>query len=645
MNSEELEQSLRTEFESYLKGVIAEMRQEAYEFQSNIEAEFDKHRANFDAAFRAYTARFDSEHSFDQAFRGTVAEHLRLARDEGARITAEAMAEAESLMQPAPVAEAAPAPKYDGIRDAVADICSKDSQSAILKSLVHHAAEFAPRGAFFIIKNEHFVGWKVFGTDDAAAQSAVREIHFPTSADSILGASLHSMATVESSAGAYSGDSAFLDPINFESPARMYAIPLIARGRGVAVLYADQSQDGADINREALETLVRVAGLTVELAAATQLAKSEDRTMAAPDFDEVSHEPAAAPEARFGDTIREMPRTVEVVDEPVAEKPFAFSDSVSFEGGFPRESEPNHSFAMDPPPAESYSSFEMPAPDMTPVAEDVEESPFGQRLAPEPEAPAEYVEESPFGQPAIPEREPAGEYAEESPFGHQAIPEPVPAGEYVEASPFEHHATPAFEPAAATFEPTSPVFERVEAVVEEVEVQTFGLAEKTAAEMIFDSGGSIEPAATMSSPFDQAAEVYEPAPAVVSSGYSHAIEPVSQVHESMPPPRTRLSDRPVDLPIEVPEEERRIHNDARRFARLLVSEIKLYNEKKVLEGRQAHDLYDRLKEAIDRSREMYDKRIQPPVAAKFDYFHYELLNALADGDAARLGANYPGATV
>jgi hypothetical protein len=42
---------------------------------------------------------------------------------------------------------------------------------------------------------------------------------------------------------------------------------------------------------------------------------------------------------------------------------------------------------------------------------------------------------------------------------------------------------------------------------------------------------------------------------------------------------------------------------------------------------------------------MYDKRVQPPVAAKFDYFHYELVNSLADGDETRLGRSYPGATV
>lgn len=102
----------------------------------------------------------------------------------------------------------------------------------------------------------------------------------------------------------------------------------------------------------------------------------------------------------------------------------------------------------------------------------------------------------------------------------------------------------------------------------------------------------------------------------------------------------------VELPIEVSgEEERRLHSDARRFARLLVSEIKLYNEQKVSEGRMQHDLYDRLREYIDRSREMYDKRVKPEVARKYDYFHHELLNTLAEGDVEKLGSGYPGANV
>jgi hypothetical protein len=42
------------------------------------------------------------------------------------------------------------------------------------------------------------------------------------------------------------------------------------------------------------------------------------------------------------------------------------------------------------------------------------------------------------------------------------------------------------------------------------------------------------------------------------------------------------------------------HRKAQRFARLLVDEIKLYNQAKVAEGRRNKDLYDRLKEDIDK---------------------------------------------
>ena len=70
-----------------------------------------------------------------------------------------------------------------------------------------------------------------------------------------------------------------------------------------------------------------------------------------------------------------------------------------------------------------------------------------------------------------------------------------------------------------------------------------------------------------------------------------------------------------------------------------------YNEQKVKEGRESRDLYERLREAIDRSREMYDKRVSPTVAAKFDYFNFEVVNTLAEGDASKLGDDYPGARV
>jgi len=79
------------------------------------------------------------------------------------------------------------------------------------------------------------------------------------------------------------------------------------------------------------------------------------------------------------------------------------------------------------------------------------------------------------------------------------------------------------------------------------------------------------------------------------------------------------------------------HEEARRFARLLVSEIKLYNEEEVDRGRANGDLYQRLREDIDRSREMYEKRIPPEVRTSNDYFKEELIRILASGDADALG--------
>jgi hypothetical protein len=83
--------------------------------------------------------------------------------------------------------------------------------------------------------------------------------------------------------------------------------------------------------------------------------------------------------------------------------------------------------------------------------------------------------------------------------------------------------------------------------------------------------------------------------------------------------------------------EERLHKDAYRFARLLAAEIELYHEVEVYEGRKNADLYQRMKEQIDRNREIYERRISPAVAAKSNYFYEELVNTLAEGDASKLG--------
>ncbi len=76
---------------------------------------------------------------------------------------------------------------------------------------------------------------------------------------------------------------------------------------------------------------------------------------------------------------------------------------------------------------------------------------------------------------------------------------------------------------------------------------------------------------------------------------------------------------------------------AQRFARLLVSEIKLYHEPIVEEGRRARDLRHRLHAEIERARKLYEERVPPGVRGHTDYFEQELVRTLAGGDPVLLG--------
>jgi len=87
-------------------------------------------------------------------------------------------------------------------------------------------------------------------------------------------------------------------------------------------------------------------------------------------------------------------------------------------------------------------------------------------------------------------------------------------------------------------------------------------------------------------------------------------------------------------------EDEQVHTKAKRFARLLVDEIKLYNQDKVSEGRKNRDLYDRLNDTIEKSRATYQKRYGDTVAASGNYFQHELIRSLAEDDASEMGPNF-----
>lgn len=624
MNSEELEMSLRSEFESYLKNVLAEMKHEISQLQEKVTDEIERHKAQLDDVFKSVQGNFEKDFELDASFKESIIEHLRLSKDEGAQITAMAIAKAEELEKENKANEVVvPALGIKEIHLAINDISSKTTQSEILKTLVHHASDFAPRGAFFIVKNEHLIGWRVFGKEKGDAEERIREVFLPTSANSVLSESVKSLSTVSDSISNYSDDLETFQKLEFEGINKAVAIPLVARGRGVAVLCADYGTEGGDVNLEALETLVRVAGLTVEVLASGKVSGVKKQNTPKTDVsfeDEGQTQTDYSTEQssyNYSETIETQQESFEPVAQPVEEtnsytgyvseveessvtdySSDSFQPENKFEDTASNHEQVSYSDSYDLGETSSSTSFETPAEE--PIAEETYQT----------EEPAYQYESNSWSNPAT---ETSSEFSARE-FAQNFAKETDPV-EYAKDFSYQIETTPSnistndyeFETSNSYQEV---VTESFTAPQEEIPTEEFvPTSEQTYNAYEFENGKT------------ETVEVSEPAPVI---------------------PKSRLSERNVDLPIEVTEDERRLHNDARRFARLLVSEIKLYNEQKVKEGRDSNDLYERLKEAIDRSREMYDKRVQPQVAAKFDYFHYELVNTLGEGEEGKLGAAYPG---
>ncbi len=467
MANGQLEDSLRREIESYLESRLSAVRQEIGALQSLL-----------NESLSTFVERH-SDVQMEGSMVAAIQEHLHAAHERGVELAASESSRAKASSDMAIV------------KSAIGEINEQKSQADILKALVNRASSFAPRVAFFVIKGEQATGWRGRGFEGSVGDDAIQQISFSVNADTVIGSAAKGLATWSGGPGSHSEDHLLQNRLGEDQAQRVVAVPLKARGRAVAVLYADSAGlDSESINLEALETLVTVSGMAVELLSASRAG-------------------AAAPAPKKA--VEEAPAPAE---------------------------EPQPSYE----PASEYSE--------APVA------------AAEPEPQFSGAETMESYQPEPVSAEPS------------SFIEPVSADE--PAGVFEDSAAPAEQPISMGEEPPS----------------------------------------------------WSPAPV-----------------EAAPAPRRRFG-QDQELPVEVHgEEERRLHNDARRFARLLISEIKLYNEQKVAEGRSEHDLYDRLREYIDRSREMYDKRVKAEVAARYDYFHGELVNTLAEGDVSKLGSNYPGATV
>lgn len=109
-------------------------------------------------------------------------------------------------------------------------------------------------------------------------------------------------------------------------------------------------------------------------------------------------------------------------------------------------------------------------------------------------------------------------------------------------------------------------------------------------------------------------------------------EPPPEPRRPAPPPEPAAALEPIDpAPAADPARE-----GARRFARLVATEIRLYNEENVLLGRKHRDLSTRLADPIEQGRATFSRRFPDLKDEGIRILEEAYLQVLAGGDASLL---------
>jgi len=141
------------------------------------------------------------------------------------------------------------------------------------------------------------------------------------------------------------------------------------------------------------------------------------------------------------------------------------------------------------------------------------------------------------------------------------------------------------------------------------------VAAPRAAEILFESGQATSPA-TMQTP--------PPAPPVAAAEAPPASPPAA-------PTRDIPAARDAGVPAGLAEEEKKVHERARRLARVLASDIAIYNQEKKDRGLAEGNLVAVLGYEIKKSWEIYKERVGSEFANATPYFRDALNDLLAEG--------------
>lgn len=488
---------------------------------------------------------------------------------------------------------------HEALRAALANIDRAGGQTGVLEALLEATADHAPRAAILLVREGRLAGWgaRGFEADGEAARSVALDAGEQPWSDLVAGGGPQGVSGAQCAP--------LVSQLESALPREGWAVPLVLRDRVAAVLYADCPGEDDRADLAALQILTWAAALALETLAFRE--RGSTPTLAPVEG------AAAAPPAVEEEPVHEQAAPAE---EPEAEQPP------------PAHEEGDELEAVDVEELEGATlEAEPSALETEPSALEAEPS----ALEAEPSA----IEEEPPELPEAPKAEPAEIEAAET-----EAPE-VDAG-----APYTPpHGDELLQPAEAGDEPVPETGELDSSALEETAFEEAPELEDREPER---AAGFEETPEERSQPIpwqtesSQAVEVEEE-PELEGRPEAGDVPPPP----SGPQPAGGQVAPPADVEgpgwafsatrEEVSKDQEAAHEEARRLARLLVSEIQLYNQDAVEEGRRNRDIYERLKDDIDRSRQLYEERVDPEVRDRTDYFYQELVRQLGAGDAKALG--------
>jgi len=479
---------------------------------------------------------------------------------------------------------------------AIGKLTASRQQRDVLDALLDVGQVLSNRCFLLLVKRGQATGWDGRGYDENFLSDGLARYNASVAQDGVLAPLVEQQAEVVWSREEFPPHGPCLDIPGFAKPARFILAPLCLFGTVTAVLFID----GDYLHVEADEA-VRLASLAMTHAA-LWLENAAMRRSLGIEAGEAFAVPAAAPAAFTPEpAVAEEPAPPAVEEEPPA--PPGFEAAPPFIEAPIVEAPPAEEEYVIPEP-EPVEEFPVPSAEHAPsLLEQVFETPAGRPAAPEPPLEPLMLEE----------------VQDEIIIGEEAEPPTVPDNPPVEFPPAVEEIVleETYDPGRTVLE-DMPQLAPSEPIPMDLRVSGYGAADE---EIVLEE-----------KPLDEL--ILEETPIIEE--YTPPV-PVPPPVAGPPKPAAEAKG-----PLWTTPEEEKLHNDARRFARLLVSEIKLYNEDAVTEGRIEKDLYRRLRKDIERSRDMYDKRVAPAVARKIDYFHEELIRILGESDVAKLGADNPG---